>query len=85
MSIYIQIQPCEECGSSMKFFDQSWAETLDMLVASVLCTNPRCLSVSVVHIHAVQGFCPEHNEPVSDLIYYACGCAYPPFSANPKH
>lgn len=28
-------------------------------------------------VQRIGGTCPVHNEPVSNLIYYACGCAYP--------
>lgn len=44
---------CGKCGALMVFFDQAWAETRTVLVASVICTDPNCLNADVIYVELV--------------------------------
>ncbi len=45
---------------------ESWSLPIDTIVDDVLKDV------------APRGVCPEHGEPISNLIYFACGCSQDP-------
>ena len=60
----IEIEAAEEYGFGLTSFQLQ--EELEALQASHLPNN---------RVQLTGATCPTHNEPVSDLIHYECGCS----------